>query len=300
METVHHSREDLEHILVWGSKLDYMHAFVADACRKIKSVIKIPVMCTNRITTAGVAEALLRCGDADLIGMGRTSLADPFFPNKVHEGKEETVRHCINCNLGCYGGLLGPLGETTCLANPEVGREYEVDKKLAENGPKKKILIVGGGPGGMEAAILGKKLGHEVTLYEAGDHLGGQLRSAAYPPAKGEVALFTSWQIQELKALGIPVHMNTTVTKELVEREKPDAVIVAAGGTPIKPHILGIDGDNVFLAEDVLLGKVSTGDDVVVCGGGEVGTETANAIAYRCNGKVTVVEMALKLWLTCR
>lgn len=269
----------------------YKHGFIADDTAKLKEVVSIPVMCTNRITTGGVAESILRSGKADLIGMGRTSLADPHFPNKVQALKEETVRHCVNCNLGCYGGILGPIGEVTCLVNPEVGREYEIDEKLAAGSGGKKVLIAGGGPGGMQAALTATKLGHDVVLYETSDHLGGQFVSAAFPPAKGELALFTSWLIAELKRQNIKVIMNTAVTKELVEQEKPDVVIVAMGGSPIKPNIKGIDNPNVFPAEDVLLGKVPTGDDVVVCGGGEVGTETANAIAYRDSGKVSIVEM---------
>ena len=264
------------------------HAFVADACEKIKSVVKIPVYCTNRVTTAGVAEAVLRSGKADLIGMGRTSLADPHFPNKAREGKEETVRHCINCNLGCYGSLLSG-GTCTCLVNPTVGREDEIDAWTEV--PRKKVFVAGGGPGGVWAALTANARGHEVVIFDEKDRLGGMFISASYPPEKGELSLFTSWMNQEVKAKGIETRFGTRLTKEIVEEEKPDTVIVAAGGRPLTPPIPGINGANVYHAEDVLLGKVPTGANVVVCGGGEVGVETAAAMAFRLNGKVTIVEM---------
>lgn len=264
------------------------HGFVTNACKEIKKVVSIPVIDTNRITTGGVAEAILKSKEADLIGMGRTSLADPHFPNKVQACKEEDIRHCINCNLGCYGGLLGSLGHVTCLVNPEVGRETELDEIKAV---PKRVLIAGGGPGGMEAAYQAVRLGHHVTLYEASDKLGGLLVSAAFPPTKGEVALFNTWLIKQMKDLNVDIRMNTPLTKEIVESEKPDTVIIACGGSALVPPIPGIDGPNVYTAEDVLLGKVATGDDVVICGGGEVGVETAAAVAFRCNGKVSVVEM---------
>lgn len=266
----------------------YAHGFNVPNTEKIKSVVSIPVFTTNRMTTAGVAEAVLKSGRADLIGMGRTSLADPWFPNKVKEGREEEVRHCINCNIGCYGELLAGR-QTSCLANPTVGRESELDAMHSD--VNKKIYIAGGGPGGMYAAIYAKKKGYTPVLFEAKDRLGGQLLSAAYPPGKGEVSLFTQWLIAELKRQDIEVRLNTKLTKEIVEADKPDAVIVAAGGTPTIPPIKGIDLSHVCVAEDALMGKVVTGDDVVVCGGGEVGVETAVAMAHRENGKVTIVEM---------
>lgn len=263
------------------------HGFVTHACSEIKKVVSIPVIDTNRITTGGVAEAILQAGEADLIGMGRTSLADPHYPNKLKKGQEEQIRHCINCNIGCYGSLLSG-GTCSCLVNPEVGREIEMDNFKPES---KRVLIAGGGPGGMEAAYQAVRAGHKVTLYEASDFLGGQLVSAAFPPMKGEVALFTSWLIRQMKDLKVDFRLNTPLTRAIVEEEKPDAVIVATGGSAIVPNIPGIDLPHVHKAEDVLLGKVVTGEDVVVCGGGEVGVETATAIAFRCNGKVSVVEM---------
>lgn len=256
---------------------------------RIKEIVNIPVMITNRITTAAMAEVILETGKSDFIGMGRTSLADPHFPNKAKSGKEETVRHCINCNLGCFGGILGEIGHVTCLVNPAVGREYELNYSKADK--SKKVYIAGGGPGGMQAAITATEKGHDVTLFEAKDQLGGQFLSAAYPPTKGELTLFTSWLIQEMKALNIKIKLNTPLTKEILEQEKPDVVIVATGGNPIMPPIKGINKTHVVLAEDVLLGKADTGAKVVIAGGGEVGVETAAFVAMKENGSVTIIEM---------
>ncbi len=266
----------------------YKHGYVAPYAELIKQVVNIPIMCTNRITTAGVAEVILRSRKADLIGMGRTSLADPHFPNKVKAGNEESIRHCINCNLGCYGNLLtGKM--CSCLVNPTVGREGEIDNIKTEN--KKTVYIAGGGPGGVQAAILGVERGYKVVIFEATERLGGQLLSAAYPPGKGELTLFTSWLEKQVKEKEIEVRYKTSLTREIVEKEKPDAVIVATGGTPFVPPIKGINLPHVHTAEEVLLGEVATGDNVVVCGGGEVGVETATAIAFRENGQVSIVEM---------
>ena len=274
-----------------------MHAFVTTATKEIKKVVSIPVMSTNGITTGGMAEAILKANEADLIGMGRTSLADPNFPNKLMARKEEDIRHCINCNLGCFGGILGPIGCVTCLVNPEVGREVELDAYKPE---AKRILIAGGGPGGMEAAYQAVRAGHHVTLYEASNTLGGLFVSAAYPPTKGEVALFTTWLCKQMKDLKVDIRMQTPLTKKIVEAEKPDTVIVACGGNSIVPNIPGIHNKNVYTAEDVLLGKVPTEDDVVICGGGEVGVETALAVAFRESGKVSIVEMLPEVFKSLR
>ncbi|URN85648.1 FAD-dependent oxidoreductase [Acetobacterium wieringae] len=150
------------------------------------------------------------------------------------------------------------------------------------------------GPGGLEAARAAAIKGHEVTLYEKGSFLGGQFKSAAYPPCKGELATYTNWITSELDQLGVTIHLNSQVTKELVAAEKPDTVIVATGGTPCKPAIKGIDKALVVTAEDALLGNVATGDQIVVAGGGEVGSETAAHLAMQ-QRDVTIIEMLPKI-----
>lgn len=182
-----------------------------------------------------------------------------------------------------------PEGGVTCLVNPSLGREYELDYSLVEN--PKKVYIAGGGPAGLQAARTAALKGHKVTLFEKQDYLGGQFRSAAFPPGKGELATYTAWLTNELKKLNVAVHYNTLLTKEIVAADKPDTVIVATGGVANIPPIKGINKPHVKLAEDVLLGKTEVGDKIVIAGGGEVGGETASHLATQQCGSITIVEM---------
>ncbi|MDZ5723657.1 FAD-dependent oxidoreductase [Acetobacterium sp. K1/6] len=267
------------------------HAWTVDFAAEIKQLVDIPVFTVNRINDPRMADGLLEMGKADFIGMGRGSLADPDLPNKAKAGDLTSIRYCIGCMQGCVGKLL--VGESiTCLVNPSLGQEYQLDYSKAA--APKKVLIAGGGPGGLEAARAAAIKGHEVTLYEQGSFLGGQFKSAAYPPCKGELATYTNWITRELDQLGVTIHLNCQVTKELVAAEKPDTVIVATGGTPCKPAIKGIDKALVVTAEDALLGNVATGDQIVVAGGGEVGSETAAHLAMQ-QRDVTIIEMLPKI-----
>lgn len=263
------------------------HAWTVDFAAEVKKIVKIPVITVNRINDPRMAESILELDKADFIGMGRGSLADPDLPNKAKAGDLTSIRYCIGCLQGCVEALY--LGTSVkCLVNPSLGREGEIDYGLVSS--PKTVLVAGGGPGGLEAARTAAMKGHHVSLYEKRGFLGGQFCSAAYPPCKGELATYTAWLINELDKLGVRIHLNTELTKELVVQAKPDVVIVATGGTPIVPPIKGIGKPHVKNAEDVLLGLVSTGDRIVVAGGGEVGGETAAHLAMQLRD-VTVVEM---------
>lgn len=155
----------------------------------------------------------------------------------------------------------------------------------------KKVLVIGGGPGGLMAAETAARRGHQVTVYEKKADLGGQFKSAAYPIGKGELSTFISSVRQNLVDMQVPIHLNTEVTAELLQAEKPDAIIIATGATPLMPRIPGIDGSHVATAEDVLLGNVTVpSGPVVVCGGGEVGGEVAQFVA-ESHPDVTILEM---------
>ena len=268
-----------------------VHAFNLPNCERIREAVDIPIIYGNSLNDLMQIEAILKTNKADACCLGRQAIADPYLPEKTRKGNYEGIRHCINCNLGCFGSVEaafhGGNGEMTCAVNPFVGLEYKYDLGPAAN--PRKILIAGGGPGGMEAAYLAKRKGHDVTLYEASGRLGGQFISAAYPPRKGLLTSFTAWQIHMLEKYEVPVKLNTPLTKEIVEAEKPDLVIVACGGRAKMPLIPGIHNGNVVTAEQVLLGEAETGDHVVVCGGGTVGVETAAYAAMKDNGKVTVL-----------
>lgn len=267
------------------------HAWQVDYAAEIKKIVNIPVFTVNRINDPRMADIILEMGKADIIGMGRGSLADPDLPNKAKAGDLESIRYCIGCLQGCTGSLY--LGESIkCLVNPTLGREWELDFSKVDE--PKTVFIAGGGPAGLEAARAAAMKGHKVSLYEKRGFLGGQFKSAAYPPCKGELTTYTAWLTNELDKLGVEIYLNTELTKEMVEEKKPDVVIVATGGTPLTPPIKGIDKPHVVTAEDVLLGNVPTGDRIVVAGGGEVGSETAAHLGMQ-QRKVSVVEMRSSL-----
>lgn len=264
------------------------HAFNMDAAEQVKKLVSCPVIVTNRINDPKMADTILKMGKADFIGMGRGSLADPHLPAKAKAGKFENIRYCIGCLQGCEAGLLAGTC-ATCLVNPRVGREYE--NPMEKTASPKKVMIIGGGPAGLMAAETAAKIGHDVTVYEAKAQLGGQFRSAAFPPGKGELSTFVSSLRKSLEDLKVPVHTGTEVTEDLIRAEKPDVVIIATGAKPLVLPIEGIHGANVVTAEDVLLGNVDVKPGpVVVCGGGEVGGETAHFLTQTCQD-ITLIEM---------
>ncbi len=264
------------------------HALNMEVSEQIKKLVSIPVIVTNRINDPKMADTIIKMGKADFIGMGRGSLADPHLPEKAKAGKFDTIHYCIGCLQGCEQKLLeGDI--LTCLINPRVTREYENELKKTET--PKKVMVAGAGPGGLTAAYTAAVRGHQVTVYEQRNDLGGQFKSAAYPLGKGELATFVSSMRKALKDLNVPIHINTEVTEELIQKEKPDAVIVATGAIPFIPNIKGRESDKIVTAEDVLLGisDVKEGP-VVVCGGGEVGGETAHFLSQTIRD-ITIVEM---------
>ncbi len=205
------------------------HGWIADFAAEVKKVVSIPVITVGRITDPIMAETIIASGKADFVSMGRASLADPELPNKTSAKKFDDINYCIGCLQGCVGNLFkgNPGG---CLVNPVTGRESEFALRPVDK--KKKVFVAGGGPAGMEAAIVAAQRGHEVHLYEKSDRLGGQYLIGAIPPNKGEVDMFLAWQQNQLKKYNVNVHFNTELTVEIVEKEAPDAVIVATGGEP--------------------------------------------------------------------
>ncbi|MBM4761095.1 FAD-dependent oxidoreductase [Bacillus sp. B15-48] len=263
------------------------HAWTVDFAAEIKKIVNIPVITVNRINDPRMADNILQMEKADFVAMGRGSLADPDLPSKAKAGDLTSIRYCIACMQGCVGGLLTG-NSITCLVNPSLGREGELDYEPVTE--PQSVYIAGAGPGGLEAARTAAIKGHKVTIFEKRDFLGGQFKSAAYPPHKGELATYTSWLANELEKLGVTIHLNTELTKEVVVNDQPDTVIVATGGNPLIPAIKGVEKPHVLTAEDVLLGNVATGDRIVVAGGGEVGGETAAHLALQ-EREVAIVEM---------
>ena len=253
----------------------------------IKKAVRIPVGTVGRIVDPKMAEEILQLGKADLIAMGRALLADPEFPRKSQEGRFEDIRPCIACLQGCRDHLYRGL-PITCLVNPQAGEEAESKIMPAER--RKKIFIIGGGPGGMEAARAAALRGHEVTLAEKENHLGGQFHLASLPAGKGEIRVYLEYLSGQLKKMGVKIQLNQEVTPEKLKEIKADAVILAAGGFPSIPGVFGIDRENVFSAWEALAHPEKVGAKVVIIGGGSVGAETAGFLLDQ-KKDVTLVEM---------
>lgn len=260
---------------------------------KVKGWVNIPVIAANRINDPVLAEKILAEEKADLIGMARALLADPELPNKVRQGRVEDIVPCIACSY-CLAEVLaayrdwGKPVSTFCTVNPRAGKEAEYVIEPAER--VRRVFVVGGGPGGMEAAMTAAVKGHKVTLYERGSELGGRLLIASIPPYKDEIKALMKSLIARMQKAGVEIKLNTEVGIKMVEEERPDVVILAIGATPIIPDIPGIHGANVATAEEVLTGRKEAGKEVIIIGGGMVGCETAEFLVQQ-GKKVTVVEM---------
>ena len=250
----------------------------------VKKVVGVPVITAGKLGDPLIAEQVLREGRADFIAMGRPLLADPELSNKAAEGRLEDIRYCISCNLGCSVKRPAPDLAASCSVNPACGRETE---QLLQTAPRsKKVMVVGGGLAGMEAAKTLASRGHDVTLYEKEGQLGGQWNIvSSYQP---EVAALTRYLSRGVDKAGVKVILNTKVDRKVVEKNTPEAMVVATGGVPLIPEVPGIRGKNVVLAWDVLRGRAQVGKEVVVIGGQTTALEAACLLAEQ-GKKVSIV-----------
>lgn len=255
--------------------------YIAEA---IKKVVSIPVAAAYRINDPILADRIIADGRADLIGMARPLIADPELPNKAKEGRFDDIRPCIACGH-CLDTVMGGM-PMACAVNPQVGREAEYTIEPAKR--PKKVIIIGGGPAGMVAATVAAKRGHQVTLFEKGNRLGGNLLLAAVPSYKGEIANLTRYLDTQVKKSGAQIRLGEEITAKTVEAGKPEVVIVATGASAKLPDLPGVNGDNVALALDVLAGKKGVGERVIVVGGEMVGCEVADFLAEK-GKKVTLL-----------
>ncbi len=242
----------------------------------IKEAVDVPVIASNRINDPEVAEAILRNGQADMINFGRPLLADPQLPHKVKAGLPGSIRKCIACNQGCMDMVFSARA-VHCTVNPVAGRESEVQVTPAAT--PRRVLVVGGGPAGMEAACTAAARGHHVTLWEKDAKLGGQLHYAASAPGKQEFLSLLDYYQEELKARGVMVALLQEATVEKITEFNPEAVILATGSLPLEPPFPVNRAWGVISAREALAQKVPLGKNVVVVGGGSVGCEAALAVA---------------------
>ncbi|MDR3280512.1 MAG: FAD-dependent oxidoreductase [Synergistaceae bacterium] len=259
----------------------------------IKKVVSTTVATVGGFSDPALMEEALRDGKTDLIYIGRGVVADPDIPVKTKNGREDEIVHCLRCNV-CLSLSFVPhvpfaVRVLRCSVNPVVGREFEsqfVEKPTSA----KRVLIAGGGPGGIQAAITASERGHEVILCEKSDRLGGALKHADGAPFKEDLKIYRDSIIARLGRGAVKVLLNTEVTPELAERLHPDVIIASIGATPIIPAIPGVDGKNVVLATDLYNPDVKIGKKVVVIGGGLIGCEEGLNLAMRGHD-VSIIEM---------
>ena len=263
------------------------YGFMVSYSKKIKELVSIPVSVVGRIVTPEAAEAVIANGSADIIGLGRSLLTDPDFANKCADGHCCNVRTCMMCNKGCTDAIQNRKF-LSCVLNAENGYEYE--RTITPSDEKKKVVVIGGGVAGMEAARVASVKGHEVVLFEKETTLGGQLNIASIPPRKSEMNRALRYLTNEMKELHVDLRLGRTADAEMILAENPDNVIVAAGAHNVIPPIEGSKMPHVFDAWKVLNHEELPSGRVVVIGGGLVGAETAELLA-EMGCQVSVVEM---------
>ena len=278
------------------------------AARRIKEAVDIPVFSVGLFHDPYTIETAIKRGDCDAVSLGRQSICDPDFPNKMNAGVLEDIIPCLGCTQRCmefnYPENLMP-GDwgVGCMLNPE--SSHRADRMLTPTENPKNVVVVGAGPAGLVAAYMAAGRGHKVTLLEknSANRVGGQFLVAAYPPFKQGLTRAIRYQLHMCKKNGVDLRFDTEATPELIRSLAPDVLIMATGAKPVIPNIPGIGTTGVVQANDVLLGDPVLKSSVLIIGGGEVGVETAEYATDYCT-KVSIVEMlpalAEKLYLTVR
>ncbi len=261
-------------------------AFLVPYAEAIKKLVSVPVLTVGSLNV-DEGEQALKEGKADLVALGRALIADPYIPKKLAEGKKDDIRPCIRGNEGCLSRFF--TGQAIrCEVNPQCGREK--DFAITPTDPKKTVVIVGGGPAGLEAARVAALRGHKVILFEKNQVLGGHMLESTVPAFKWDVKQLFNWLLRQVNQLGVEVKLGTEATPDQVKSLNPDAVIVACGSDPVS-LMVPTENMNVVNAVDVLIGKQAVGDKIVIIGGGLVGAETALYISQQFKKQPVIVEM---------
>ncbi len=273
------------------------NVYLAEA---IKKAVNVPVSCVGGLNDPAQCEEIIASGRADIVELGRALIADPFLPQKIFENREDEIAPCLRC-FECLGHAVDAMG-IRCSVNPVIGHELD-EKCFNPPAVPKKVLVAGGGPGGMQAAIMASARGHQVILCEQSDSLGGALKFAQNVDFKADLYKFSQTLKARLMKTNVQIRYNTKVTPELIKVLAPDVVIAATGAVPVIPPIPGIHGPNVFMASEMEanldnMTQEHLGEAVVILGGGLVGCELAIQLAGQ-NKSVTLVEMRGEVAADC-
>jgi 2,4-dienoyl-CoA reductase (NADPH2) len=258
---------------------------------QIRKAVTVPVFASNRIVAPDQAEELLRDSICDLVCVGRAQIADPDWATKARTGRTDEIRPCVACLQGCLERLFR-VRDVQCLCNPQAG--FETVRTLERTDTPRRVMIVGAGPAGLEAALTAEAMGHDVHLFDAASAIGGQLPLAAAPPGREDFLSLLRFYENELLRRKVKVALGQPVSVATVKQVAPDVVLVATGSHQTRPTIEGSDLPHVVMAWDVLVNKAPVGDNVVVIGGGAVGIETALAIAEKGTLSAEALKFLLK------
>lgn len=263
-------------------------ACMAYVCEEARKHLTKPIINTGNHSMES-AVALLESGNADIVQFGRQSIADPQFANKLREGRREDVRPCIVCNEECIGRIFGRLTQLSCTVNPSVGFESYMEVKPVSKPTN--VVVIGGGPGGLEAARCAAERGCSVTLYEKADHLGGTFLTIATGDFKWRMPQLIEWYRVQLEKLGVKVVLNTEVSADDPVLKSADAIFVATGSKSFMPNIPGIDNKKVIDVVNVHKNGMPEGKNVVICGGGLSACDTAIEYGAKGGRHISIVEM---------
>ena len=267
-------------------------ACMAYVCEEARKHLTKPIINTGNHSMESAVE-LIESGNADIAQFGRQSIADPQFATKLREGRREDVRPCIVCNEECIGRIFGRLTQLSCTVNPSVGFETAMEVKPVSKPTN--VVVIGGGPGGLEAARCAAERGCSVTLYEKGDKIGGTFLTIATGDFKWRIPQLIEWYGVQLKKLGVKVVLNAEIKADDPVLKSADAIFVATGSKSVMPNIPGIDNKKVVDVVDIHKNGMPEGERVVICGGGLSACDTAIEYGAKGGRKFTIVEMLPQL-----